>query len=96
MEVTFANCHPGKYWHLLTPKFEFGCKVRIFTYTQINQFNTGQRRVFDHGYLESLNKDKVRLTDDRIDRVTENSVVTKSGDELFADAIVSHCFSRTV
>ncbi|KAK1140889.1 hypothetical protein N8T08_009762 [Aspergillus melleus] len=66
------NTAPEKYWDLLTPKFEFGCK----------------RRVFDHGYLASLNKDNIRLTDDRIASITENSVVTESGDEIYAHAII--------
>ncbi|EFX04994.1 short-chain dehydrogenase/reductase [Grosmannia clavigera kw1407] len=63
---------PGKYWQLLTPTFEFGCK----------------RRVFDQGYVDTLNRHDVRLTDERIVRVKEHSLVTNSGEEVRADIII--------
>lgn len=54
---------PKKYWDMLTPDYPVGCK----------------RRIFDTGYLASLNNDNVDLTTDRIDHFTEDSIVTKSG-----------------
>ncbi|KAJ5630750.1 uncharacterized protein N7484_010850 [Penicillium longicatenatum] len=60
------------YWDLLIPKYEFGCK----------------RRIFDRGYLASLWQSNMRLTDDPIVKITANSIITRSGEELFVDAIL--------
>ncbi|EAU34295.1 predicted protein [Aspergillus terreus NIH2624] len=63
---------PAHYWPLLMPDHEVGCK----------------RRVFDHnGYIASLNRENVHLTDDPIVAVNERSVVTKSGTTYPADVI---------
>ncbi|KAL6712455.1 hypothetical protein ACN47E_000332 [Coniothyrium glycines] len=64
---------PPKYWDALIPKTEIGCK----------------RKVLDTDYLKTLCRDNVELvSDDPVERITEDGVVTKSGRELKADAIV--------
>lgn len=64
---------PPKYWHALIPKTEIGCK----------------RKVLDTEYLKTLWRDNVELiADDSVERITETGIVTKSGRELNADAIV--------
>lgn len=62
---------PKKYHHILTPEFPAGCK----------------RRIFDPGYLECLHNDKVTLTNDRIAKITQDSIVTNSGNEYKVDVI---------
>ncbi|KAA8911060.1 hypothetical protein TRICI_003941 [Trichomonascus ciferrii] len=62
---------PKKYHDILTPDFPAGCK----------------RRIFDPGYLECLHDDRVTLTNDRVARITEDSIVTKSGQEYKVDVI---------
>ncbi|KAL4931688.1 flavin-containing monooxygenase [Aspergillus undulatus] len=64
---------PEKYWPLLVPEYEIGCK----------------RRVFDKAkYIPCLRNNKLRLTDDPIVRVCESTVLTQSGAEYPADVIV--------
>ncbi|KAL5117696.1 hypothetical protein ACEQ8H_004444 [Pleosporales sp. CAS-2024a] len=64
---------PRKYWDALIPKTEIGCK----------------RKVLDTEYLNSLWKDNVELiSSDPVERITERGVVTKSGRQVSADAIV--------
>lgn len=64
---------PKKYWDALIPKSEIGCK----------------RKVLDTEYLKCLWRDNVDLIpDDPVQKITEDSVVTKSGREIKADAIV--------
>ncbi|KAL3443415.1 hypothetical protein BJX65DRAFT_199635 [Aspergillus insuetus] len=63
---------PASYWDLLIPKYEFGCR----------------RRIFDRGYLSSLNEPNMRLTDDSIVEIKSNSVITRSGEEIHVDAIL--------
>ncbi|KAL2808311.1 hypothetical protein BJX63DRAFT_424697 [Aspergillus granulosus] len=63
---------PKSYWDLLIPKYEFGCR----------------RRIFDRGYLASLSKPNVRLTDDSIVEIKSNSVITRSGGEIYVDTIL--------
>ena len=53
------------------------------------QANDSQRRVFDRGYLATLEDSKMRLTDDPIAEIKSNSIVTRSGEEVHVDAIVS-------
>jgi cation diffusion facilitator CzcD-associated flavoprotein CzcO len=63
---------PRKYWDALIPKTEIGCK----------------RKVLDTDYLSSLWKENVELiSDDPVERITEDGVVTRSGREIRADAI---------
>ncbi|KAJ6169858.1 FAD/NAD(P)-binding domain-containing protein [Penicillium canescens] len=63
----------GKYWPLLFPNYEFGCK----------------RRVFDNdGYLACLHKSNVHLTSDTVVSLLEQSILTKSGEIHPADVII--------
>ncbi|CAK96948.1 uncharacterized protein An11g06510 [Aspergillus niger] len=72
---------PEKYWPLLLADYQVGCK----------------RRVFDHdGYISTLNRDNVRLTDDEVIALNERSVSTKSGATYPADVVVlANGFSLT-
>lgn len=72
-EAYVKKTAPQKYWDALIPKTEIGCK----------------RKVLDTEYLSSLWKENVELiSDDPVERITENGVVTRSGREIGADAIV--------
>jgi cation diffusion facilitator CzcD-associated flavoprotein CzcO len=66
---------PKEYWDLLKPTYKVGCK----------------RRVFDSGYLRSLHRDNVHLTNDAIVKIQPTEVITESGKRYPADVIVS-CF----
>ncbi|KAF7983270.1 hypothetical protein HWV62_22908 [Athelia sp. TMB] len=66
------SCAPKQYWDILKPNYLIGCK----------------RRVFDPGYLTSLRRDNVRLTNAPIVKIDETGVVTKSGQHYPADVIV--------
>ncbi|GAT27935.1 monooxygenase [Aspergillus luchuensis] len=68
--------------------YQVGCKADQFLI---------QRRVFDHeGYVSTLNRDNVRLTDDEVIALSERSVSTKSGAKYPADVIVlANGFSLT-
>jgi cation diffusion facilitator CzcD-associated flavoprotein CzcO len=64
---------PPRYWDALIPKTEIGCK----------------RKVLDTGYLKTLWRENVELvTNDPVERITQTGVVTQSGREVNADAIV--------
>lgn len=64
---------PPKYWNALIPKTEIGCK----------------RKVLDTDYLKTLWRDNIELvSDDPVEQITEIGVVTKSGREVKADAII--------
>ena len=64
---------PEKYWDHLIPKHEIGCK----------------RKVMDTDYLSTLHKPNVELiATDPVERITESGVVTRSGKEVKADAII--------
>jgi cation diffusion facilitator CzcD-associated flavoprotein CzcO len=64
---------PQKYWDALIPKTEIGCK----------------RKVLDTEYLKSLWRENVELvSDDPVEKITEDGVVTRSGREVRADAVV--------
>lgn len=64
---------PPKYWNTLIPKTEIGCK----------------RKVLDTDYLNTLWRDNVELVaDDPVEKITETGVITRSGREVRADAIV--------
>lgn len=64
---------PEKYWPLLTPTFAVGCK----------------RRIFDPGYIKSLHRPNMHLTQDAVDHFTEKSVVTASGEEYPCDVFIA-------
>ncbi|KAL5333614.1 hypothetical protein BJX70DRAFT_403382 [Aspergillus crustosus] len=63
---------PESYWDLLIPKYEFGCR----------------RRIFDRGYLSALHEPNMRLTNTPIASITANSILTTSGEEIPVDAIL--------
>lgn len=62
---------PEKYHDLLIPDFEVGCK----------------RRIFDSGYLESLNSENLTLTDRKALEIVPEGVLTENG-VVEADVIV--------
>ncbi|KAL4784190.1 hypothetical protein BJX76DRAFT_347993 [Aspergillus varians] len=64
---------PEKYWSLLVPEYEIGCKRRIFDKAK---------------YIPCLQDDKLHLTDDAIVSIGEYSIVTRSGRSYPADTIV--------
>ncbi|PGH14620.1 hypothetical protein AJ79_02955 [Helicocarpus griseus UAMH5409] len=63
---------PERYWPLLTPNYDLGCR----------------RRILDHNYIKSLHDPRLFLTKDSITSVGPNSVRTASGAEYPADAII--------
>ncbi|KIM89673.1 hypothetical protein PILCRDRAFT_812480 [Piloderma croceum F 1598] len=63
---------PKEYWDLLKPTYKVGCK----------------RRVFDSGYLRSLHRDNVHLTNDAIVMIQPTEVITESGKHYPADVII--------
>ncbi len=64
---------PREYVDALVPKFEVGCK----------------RRVFDTGYLACLWKQNIELVhNDPVERLSKDSVIFRSGRELKIDAVV--------
>ncbi|RAL05414.1 flavin-containing monooxygenase [Aspergillus ibericus CBS 121593] len=69
---------PGKYHGILIPDFDVGCK----------------RRVFDCGYLQSLNNDNVALTNAKIERILPEGIETDQG-LIPADVIVLATGFRT-
>jgi cation diffusion facilitator CzcD-associated flavoprotein CzcO len=72
-EAYVKSMAPPKYWNALIPKTEIGCK----------------RKVLDTDYLKTLWRDNIELvSDDPVERITDNGVVTRSGREVKADAIV--------
>jgi cation diffusion facilitator CzcD-associated flavoprotein CzcO len=72
-EAYVKKMAPQKYWDALIPKSEIGCK----------------RKVLDTEYLKSLWRENVELiSNDPVERITEEGVVTRSGREVKADAIV--------
>jgi cation diffusion facilitator CzcD-associated flavoprotein CzcO len=54
---------PEKYWQIMTPDYGVGCK----------------RRIFDKRWLKSLNDEKIELTTQPMNRVTERGVVIGPG-----------------
>ncbi|KAF2131991.1 cyclohexanone 1,2-monooxygenase [Dothidotthia symphoricarpi CBS 119687] len=72
-EAYVKKMAPQKYWDALIPKTEIGCK----------------RKILDTEYLASLWKDHVELVcDDPVERFVEDGVLTRSGREVRADAVV--------
>ncbi|KAL0932491.1 monooxygenase [Colletotrichum truncatum] len=63
---------PKKYWDYIIPKFPLGCK----------------RRIFDPGYLESLNLPNVELIPQGIKEITETGIISSSGVKDDFDIIV--------
>ncbi|GAB1217857.1 hypothetical protein ATERTT37_007100 [Aspergillus terreus] len=79
------------YLETSTPQFdttEQGAKMRTQTAKISERYIKATAPVFDHnGYIASLNRENVHLTDDPIVAVNERSVVTKSGTTYPADVI---------
>ncbi|KAI8937760.1 hypothetical protein NX059_005460 [Plenodomus lindquistii] len=72
-EAYVKKTAPPKYWDALIPKTEIGCK----------------RKVLDTEYLKTLWRENMELiANDSVEKITETGVVTKSGREINADAIV--------
>ncbi|KAJ4992674.1 hypothetical protein SVAN01_01720 [Stagonosporopsis vannaccii] len=72
-EAYVKRTAPKKYWDALIPKSEIGCK----------------RKVLDTEYLKCLWRDNIELVpNDPVDRISKDGVITKSGREIYADAIV--------
>jgi hypothetical protein len=72
-EAYVKRVAPSKYWNALIPKTEIGCK----------------RKVLDTEYLKSLWRENVELiSEDPVERITEEGVVTRNGREVKADAVV--------
>lgn len=72
-EAYVKRTAPKKYWNALIPKSEIGCK----------------RKVLDTEYLKCLWRDNVELiSNDPVQRITGEGVITSSGREIHADAIV--------
>ncbi|KAL4803222.1 hypothetical protein BDV18DRAFT_44806 [Aspergillus unguis] len=64
---------PEKYHDLLIPKIELGCK----------------RRILDTDYLACLHRENMELVHaDPIETITASGVRTRSGREIFADAVI--------
>ncbi len=63
---------PKRYLDMVIPEFELGCK----------------RRIFDSGYLSSLHKPNMRLTNEAAVEILENGVRLGSGEVVEADTIV--------
>jgi hypothetical protein len=55
---------------------------------EVEAYSAEQRRIFDRGYLATLQESKMRLTDDPIAEIKSNSIITQSGEEVYVDAIV--------
>ncbi|KAJ5128926.1 hypothetical protein N7448_002634 [Penicillium atrosanguineum] len=72
-EAYIKRTAPEKYWPLLIPKFEIGCKRRVFDTTK---------------YIGCLQQDNIHLTDDPIVGVQPHSILTQSGQEHSADTIL--------
>lgn len=72
-EAYIKQTAPEKYWPLLIPKYELGCK----------------RRVFDSSkYIGHLQRSNIHLTNDPIVAFRSKSVLTKSGQEYPADVVL--------
>ncbi|KAF2968628.1 hypothetical protein GQX73_g4995 [Xylaria multiplex] len=63
---------PEKYWDSIIPAFPLGCK----------------RRIFDPGYLDSLNNKNVSLIPEGIKEITETGIISTSGKQDDFDIIV--------
>ncbi|KAJ5865198.1 uncharacterized protein N7529_007114 [Penicillium soppii] len=63
---------PERYWPLLTPGYDLGCR----------------RRILDNDYIRSLRSSKMKLVKDSILQVDSKSVVTGSGDKYPVDFII--------
>ncbi|KIY71961.1 FAD/NAD-P-binding domain-containing protein [Cylindrobasidium torrendii FP15055 ss-10] len=63
---------PAKYHERLIPDYDMGCR----------------RVIYDSGYIEALNRPNVELVLDGIDHVTEDGIVSKSGEHHQLDVLI--------
>lgn len=78
-----------RYWPLLTPEHDLGCKVIRICHFMWWCWCLTQRRILDNHYLSSLHDPKMALVQDSIQAVGANSVTTTSGHQYQVDFIVS-------
>ncbi|KAF1982399.1 FAD/NAD(P)-binding domain-containing protein [Aulographum hederae CBS 113979] len=71
VEKFMREAGPAKYHDILIPDFDFGCK----------------RRIFDDGYMKSLHRDNVTLSDEKILEIVPDGIKTSRG-FVPADVIV--------
>ena len=64
---------PEKYWSIMTPNYSVGCK----------------RRIFDPGYVPTLKRDNMHLTNDPIVKLEGKEVITKSGQHFACDVLIA-------
>ncbi|KAJ5086603.1 hypothetical protein NUU61_007910 [Penicillium alfredii] len=62
----------AKYWNLLLPTYEFGCK----------------RRIFDRHYISTLRRSNVHLVDDRVTAIEGKDILTRTGMRFEADVLI--------
>ncbi|KAJ5751408.1 uncharacterized protein N7511_008373 [Penicillium nucicola] len=67
-----AENAPERYWPLLTPGYDLGCR----------------RRILDNHYIRSLRSPRMNLIKDSISQVDSKSMVTRSGDKYPVDFII--------
>ncbi|KAJ5593484.1 hypothetical protein N7537_010388 [Penicillium hordei] len=63
---------PERYWPLLTPGYDLGCR----------------RRILDNDYIRSLRNPRMKLVKDSITQVDSKSVITGSGEKYPVDFII--------
>ncbi|RDW70957.1 hypothetical protein BP6252_07520 [Coleophoma cylindrospora] len=63
---------PERYWSLLTPQYDLGCR----------------RRILDNNYINSLSNPKILLTKESIASIGKTGVMSASGKEYSADFII--------
>ena len=63
---------PKRFWPLLMPDYDVGCK----------------RRIFDEGYVSALNKPNIHLTNDPITSIESDEIVTESGQRYSCDILI--------
>lgn len=87
IESYMRRTAPAKYHDILIPDFEVGCKVMTGLPCCMCSSLTGQRRIFDCNYLDSLHNEKMLLTDAKILEIVPEGLQTSNG-LIEADVIV--------
>jgi hypothetical protein len=77
-----------RYWPLLTPEYDLGCRVSAFHRRNPSLLTPGQRRILDNKYIKTLHNTKMLLTRDTIASVRPHCLVGTSGQEYPADFLV--------
>ncbi|KAI5958338.1 hypothetical protein KGF57_002694 [Candida theae] len=73
MSVNYMKKAPKKYWDMLIPDYKVGCK----------------RLIFDYGYIPALHDPRLKLTNERVDKVVADGIYLKDGSFIKADIIVA-------